>query len=51
MTGFSLDVTQQTIVVISIIQGVGLGLLFVPITHGRLPDPARRSAQQRHRRS
>ncbi len=32
MTGFSLDTTQQTIVVISIIQGVGLGLLFVPIT-------------------
>jgi MFS transporter, DHA2 family, multidrug resistance protein len=32
MTGFSLDVTQETIVVTSIIQGVGLGLLFVPIT-------------------
>jgi DHA2 family multidrug resistance protein len=32
MTGFSLDTTQQTIVVISIVQGVGLGLLFVPIT-------------------
>ncbi len=32
MTGFSLDTTQETIVVISIVQGVGLGLLFVPIT-------------------
>ena len=31
-TGFSLDTTQQTIVVTSIVQGVGLGLLFVPIT-------------------
>jgi len=32
MTGFSLDTMQTTIVVTSIIQGVGLGLLFVPIT-------------------
>ena len=32
MTGFSLDVTQETIVVTSIVQGIGLGLLFVPIT-------------------
>jgi DHA2 family multidrug resistance protein len=32
MTGFNLDTTQQTIVILSIIQGVGLGLLFVPIT-------------------
>ena len=32
MTGFSLDVTQRTIVVTSIVQGFGLGLLFVPIT-------------------
>jgi len=32
MTGFSLDVTQQTIVVSSIVRGIGLGLLFVPIT-------------------
>jgi DHA2 family multidrug resistance protein len=32
MTGFSLDVSQETIVVTSIVQGVGLGLLFVPIT-------------------
>jgi len=32
MTGFSFDVSQQTIVATSIIQGVGLGLLFVPIT-------------------
>ena len=32
MTGFSLDDTQQTIVVTSIVQGFGLGLLFVPLT-------------------
>jgi DHA2 family multidrug resistance protein len=32
MTGFSLDTTQYTIVITSVIQGVGLGLLFVPIT-------------------
>ncbi len=32
MTGFSLDTTQGMIVVTSIIQGIGLGLLFVPIT-------------------
>ncbi len=31
-TGFSLDTGQTTIIVASIIQGVGLGLLFVPIT-------------------
>ncbi len=31
-TGFSLDTTQQTIVIASIVQGVGLGLLFVPIS-------------------
>jgi DHA2 family multidrug resistance protein len=31
-TGFSLDTTQYTIVTSSIAQGVGLGLLFVPIT-------------------
>src|SRR5260221_10692694 len=32
MTGFSLDVTKTTIVATSIVQGVGLGLLFVPIS-------------------
>ncbi len=32
MTAFSLDTTQTTIVLTSIVQGVGLGLLFVPIT-------------------
>jgi DHA2 family multidrug resistance protein len=32
MTGFSLDVTKMTIVVTSIVQGIGLGLLFVPIS-------------------
>jgi DHA2 family multidrug resistance protein len=31
-TGFSLDTTQRTIVISSIVQGIGLGLLFVPIT-------------------
>jgi DHA2 family multidrug resistance protein len=32
MTAFTLDTTAQTIVVVSIVQGVGLGLLFVPMT-------------------
>ena len=32
MTGFDFDTTQHTIVWVSIVQGVGLGLLFVPIT-------------------
>jgi MFS transporter, DHA2 family, multidrug resistance protein len=32
MTGFSLDVTQTMIVATSIVQGIGLGLLFVPIS-------------------
>ncbi len=32
MTGFSLDATQRTIVITSVVQGIGLGLLFVPIT-------------------
>jgi DHA2 family multidrug resistance protein len=32
MTGWSLDVTQTTIVLTSVAQGVGLGLLFVPVT-------------------
>src|SRR5476649_2138541 len=32
MTGWSLDVTQSTIVLTSVAQGVGLGLLFVPVT-------------------
>jgi DHA2 family multidrug resistance protein len=31
-TGFSLDTSQTTIVVTSVLQGIGLGLLFVPIT-------------------
>ena len=31
-TQFSLDTTQETIVVTSVVQGIGLGLLFVPIT-------------------
>ena len=32
MTGWSLDVQQTTIVVTSVAQGIGLGLLFVPVT-------------------
>jgi DHA2 family multidrug resistance protein len=32
MTGFTLDTSPSTIVTISVIQGVGLGLLFVPIS-------------------
>jgi len=47
MTGFSLDVTRTTIVVTSIVQGVGLGLLFVPIStvaFATLPTNLRTSA-------
>jgi DHA2 family multidrug resistance protein len=43
-TGFSLDTTPYTIVVTSIGQGIGLGLLFVPITTAAfltLPGPMR----------
>ncbi|MGB7259849.1 MAG: DHA2 family efflux MFS transporter permease subunit [Pseudolabrys sp.] len=46
MTGFSLDTTQETIVVTSIIQGIGLGLLFVPIStaaFATLPNHLRNS--------
>jgi DHA2 family multidrug resistance protein len=32
MTGWSLDVQQTTIIVTSVAQGIGLGLLFVPVT-------------------
>ena len=32
MSGFSLDTSQQTIIVIGIVQGMGIGLLFVPIS-------------------
>jgi DHA2 family multidrug resistance protein len=46
MTGFTLDTTQRTIIVVSIVQGVGLGLLFVPITNvafSTLPNHLRTS--------
>ncbi|MBV9555692.1 MAG: DHA2 family efflux MFS transporter permease subunit [Pseudolabrys sp.] len=33
MTGWTTDVTQKTIVMTSLLQGVGLGLLFVPISN------------------
>ena len=48
MTGFSLDTTQKTIVIVSIVQGVGLGLLFVPITTAAFLTLPGTSAQQRH---
>ncbi|HET7804181.1 MAG TPA: DHA2 family efflux MFS transporter permease subunit [Pseudolabrys sp.] len=47
MTGFSLDVTQTMIVATSVVQGVGLGLLFVPIStvaFATLPHHLRTSA-------
>ena len=47
MTGFSLDVTQEMIVVTSVIQGIGLGLLFVPIStvaFATLPNDLRTGA-------
>ena len=51
MTGFSLDTSQQTIVVTSIVQGVGPRPGVRADHHGRVRDAARRPAQQRHRRS
>jgi DHA2 family multidrug resistance protein len=47
MTGFSLDVTQRIIVITSVVQGVGLGLLFVPIStvaFATLPNQLRTGA-------
>ncbi|HMF23891.1 MAG TPA: DHA2 family efflux MFS transporter permease subunit [Pseudolabrys sp.] len=47
MTGFSLDVSESTIVITSIVQGIGLGLLFVPIStvaFATLPGHLRTSA-------
>lgn len=47
MTGFSLDVTQGMIIATSIVQGIGLGLLFVPIStvaFATLPNHLRTSA-------
>ena len=49
MTGFSLDVSQQTIVVTSIIQGFGLGLVFVPITTVAFPTLPGDLRTERHR--
>jgi DHA2 family multidrug resistance protein len=47
MTGFSLDVTQRMIVITSVVQGIGLGLLFVPIStvaFATLPNDLRTGA-------
>jgi DHA2 family multidrug resistance protein len=47
MTGFSLDVTQNMIVATSVVQGIGLGLLFVPIStvaFATLPEHLRTGA-------
>jgi DHA2 family multidrug resistance protein len=46
MTGFTLDTPPKTIVIISVVQGVGLGLLFVPISNvafATLPNHLRTS--------
>ena len=53
-TGFSLDTTPYTIVVTSIGQGVGLGLLFVPISTAAfvtLPETVAGSAVRHVRRA
>jgi DHA2 family multidrug resistance protein len=46
MAGFNLDVPPRTIVILSIIQGVGLGMLFVPVStvaFATLPNELRTS--------
>ena len=49
MVGFTDQTSPQTIVVAGIIQGSGLGLVFVPLEHGRVRDAAGASAHRRHR--
>ena len=40
MTGWTPDVSQQTIVITGFIQGAGLGFLFVPLVHRDVLDIA-----------
>ena len=42
MIGFTTDTSTQTIVVTGIIQGAGLGLVFVPLSHRGVRHAARR---------
>ena len=44
MTGWTPDVSQMTIIVVGVIQGVGLGFIFVPlstVTSSTLPPEQR----------
>ena len=49
MVGFTTDTSTQTIVVTGIIQGAGLGLVFVPLSTVAFATLPGESAQQRHR--
>jgi DHA2 family multidrug resistance protein len=48
MTGWTDQTGVPEIVVLSIIQGFGLGLVFVPLSHGGIPDAAQSFAHRRH---
>ena len=48
MTGWTDQTGVHEIVIISIVQGFGFGLVFVPLSHGGVPDAAQPSAHRRH---
>ena len=48
MTGWTDQTGVTEIVTISIVQGFGFGLVFVPLSHGGVPDAAQPSAHRRH---
>ena len=48
MTGWTDQTGVNEIVVVSIVQGFGFGLVFVPLSHGGVPDAARPPAHRRH---
>ena len=49
MTGWTPDVSQMTIIAVGVIQGIGLGFLFVPLSAGDPVDAAIRAAGGRRR--
>ena len=38
MTGFTADTSGRTIVICGLVQGLGMGLVFIPLSYGRVPD-------------
>ena len=49
MTGWTPDVSQATIIGVTMVQGVGLGFLFVPLSAATLVDVAACRAHRRRR--